>query len=259
MAIDPLQHVQPGDLITSDVAERGRRRAQAISDRSSLHSSHAVAAARLHGRATRADGQPDRRRCGGDPLTLFGQNFGPLASPPSPSAHSRSRTFLPGSSETQLSFAVPSTSRAGDRHGLGDHAAGDGGCAPVLIAPAAPVQSGRCSSTSGRPPRHDQSSGSTYTFQWDVRSNTLLPDTYTFNVDLTNVSRGQRIGVAGATLLNTTPRRSRRARPSGRRDGHGPTAAGASGQRHAQRSRIDRRPLRQGVEPDRPERGRRRR
>jgi IPT/TIG domain len=206
MAINPLQHVQPGQLITSAWANDVVDEINTLAAMLAALGSPPETPPSTSGKPVLTSRSPTGNLEVGDPITLFGQNFGPrhdgltrVAFGPVQISDSQ---FLFGSSDTQLRFAVPNitpatvTVKVITPEGTSDNALS------VTVLPTAVENLGDVQVDAANDPDNPPTptEGVPLLLQWKVASNTEHPDHYTFHVDFTDVTPASQVWSA---LLNT--------------------------------------------------------
>ncbi len=203
-----FQHVNPGDLISSNFMN------DLVDEINSLET-------RLEALETPIGSPPDQgagppilttRSPTGDVeigslLTVTGQNFTPLEFTRVNLGAAQISSFEPGASSTQLSFPVPSTLSAPATVTVSiSTPQGTSATLPVHLVPAAaPAQGGQAFIDNKSTPPGQINPGQPYTFQWDVRSGTLLPASYTFSVVWSDVTPSTELGAwQAATGLSSS-------------------------------------------------------
>lgn len=207
MAINPLQHVNPGDLITAAWANDVVDEINTILAQLAAMGSPPSPPPSTSGPPVLTTRSPTGDVHVGDSLTLFGQNFTPrhdgLTRVNFGGVQLTETSFLLGSSDTQLVFAVPnvglgtfsvtvSTPQGTSTHMLS-----------VNVAAATPPQSGSVHVDPAEDPLNPPTPtfGDPLLLHWNVTSDTIEADTYTFNIDFTDV---QPTGKTWSATLNTT-------------------------------------------------------
>jgi hypothetical protein len=210
MAISPLQHVQPGQLITSTWANEVIDGINAI-----IAELESVGSPPNGGPAT--SGPPvltGRSPTGdvhvGDTITLLGQNFSPrhdgLTRVNFGGLQLSDSAFLPGTSDTQLRFAVPNvpgnvTVRVITPQGTSANAL------PVNVLPQVVTNIGDVNIDSALDPSNPPTppAGGTVQLQWSIDSATSHPDTYNFALVFTDTTGGAWSGILNANQMTVTP------------------------------------------------------
>src|SRR5262245_5223215 len=209
MALTPLQHVQPGQLITSAWANAVIDEINAIvAELESVGSPPDTPTPGgppvLTGRSPTGDVHV------GDTLTLLGQNFTPrhdgLTRVNFGGQQITDNAFLPGSSDTQLRFGVPNV--------LGNVSVrvitpqGTSAAAlSVHVLPQVISNPGDVTIDSSLDPNDPPTppAGGTVQLQWSINSATALPDNYTFALLLTEQTGGSWSGLLNVPQMTITP------------------------------------------------------
>jgi IPT/TIG domain len=194
MAINPLPHVQPGDLITSAWANDVVDEINTLAAMLAALGSPPETPPATSGAPVLTSRSPTGDLHIGDSITLIGQNFGPrhdgLTRVNFGGIQVSDSAFLTGSSDTQLRFAVPNVSpgtvtvRVINPEGTSTNAL------TVHVLPATAPQGGNVHIDPANDPSNPPTpeAGQPLQLQWTVASDTILPDTYAFSVDFTDVT-----------------------------------------------------------------------
>jgi hypothetical protein len=206
MAITPLQHVQPGQLITHTWAN------DVVDDINTLFAMFAAlgsppapipstsGAPVLTGRSPTGDLHV------GDAIALLGQNFSPrhsgLTRVNFGTVLVSDSAFLTGSSDTQLRFAVPNVSPGTVPVTVSTPEGTSVNVLSVHVLPAVTTNPGTVQVDPANDPQNPPTptEGTPLLLQWTVSSNTVFPDDYTFTIHFTDVTPGSQNWSA---LLNT--------------------------------------------------------
>lgn len=203
MAINPLQHVQPGDLITSawanGIVDEINNLAAQLAALGSPPDDHPSTSGRpvLTGRTPSGDVHVT------DQLTLLGQNFSPLSSARVNFGGLTVSSFLAGSSDTQLKFSVPNVPPGPIGITVSTPEGTSSNMLPVNVLPAVAPQGGHVSVAPANDPSNppNPQANQPLQLQWTVASDTIDPDTYTLAVEFSNI---QPSGTAWSASLNAT-------------------------------------------------------
>lgn len=207
MAINPLQHVQPGDLITATWANDVVDEINAILAQLAALGSPPSSPPSTSGPPVLTARSPTGDVHVGDQLTLIGQNFTPrhdgFTRVNFGGVEVTDPSFLAGTSDTQLIFAVPnvppgtvgvtvSTPQGTSTHMLS-----------VNVLAATAPQSGDVHVDPAEDPQHPPTPQANQSLQlhWTVASDTIQPDTYAFSINVSNI---QPSGKSWPATLNAT-------------------------------------------------------
>ncbi|HEX4525400.1 MAG TPA: IPT/TIG domain-containing protein [Gaiellaceae bacterium] len=211
MAINPLQHVQPGQLITAAWANEVVDEINAIIAELAATGSPPDNGPATSGPPVLTTRSPTGDVHVNDTITLLGQNFSPrhdgLTRVNFGGVQVSDSAFLPGTSDTQLRFAVPSvtpgtvTVRVITPQGTSANALS------VHVLPAVLPQSGDVHIDSALDPSHPPTptAGGTVQLQWSVDSDTIQPEAYAFALAFTDVTGPSWSGTLNATQMTVTP------------------------------------------------------
>lgn len=213
MAITPLQHVQPGDLITSAWANEVVDEINTLAAMLAALGSPPVTPPSTSGAPVLTSRTPSGDLHVGDLITLIGQNFSPrhsgLTRVNFGGVQVSDSAFLPGTSDTQLRFSVPSvtpgtvTVRVVTPQGTSSNALS------VNVLPAVITNPGDVHIDSALDPSNPPTppAGGTVQLQWSVDSDTILADTYAFALAFTDVTPSSATwsGTLNASQMSVTP------------------------------------------------------
>jgi hypothetical protein len=210
MALTPLEHVQPGQLITATWANDVIDEINAIIAELSATGSPPDGSGGTSGPPVLTNRSPTGDVHVGDTLTLIGQNFGPrhdgLTRVNFGGLQISDSAFLPGSSDTQLRFGVPNitgtlTVRVVTPQGTSSQALSVNVLPQVVTNPGdVHVDSALDPSNPPTPP-----AGGTVQLQWTIDSSTAHPDTYNFALLFSNQTGGTWSGTLNANQMLVTP------------------------------------------------------
>ena len=210
MAINPLQHVQPGQLITSAWANEVIDGINAIIAELESVGSPPDTPPSTGGPPVLTGRSPTGNVHVGDTITLLGQNFSPrhdsLTRVNFGGVQVTDNAFLAGSSDTQLRFAVPNvlgnvSVRVITPQGTSAAALSVNVLPQVISNPGdVTIDSSLDPDDPPTPP-----AGGTVQLQWSVNSATALPDNYTFALVFTEQSGGTWSGLLNASQMTITP------------------------------------------------------
>lgn len=206
MAVDDLQRVNPGDLITASFVNGLVDALAALEVRvEELENAPAAPPAPAPGAPVLERRQPTGEVTVGTLLTLIGQNFSPLSQARVRFGGEEITSFALGSSSTRLAFQVPQLT--GLPRTVSVTASTPQGTSNALSVPVAerpPVQGGEVFVDDLTGELGTIEAGQTYTLRWRVRSETLLPVTYDFSIALSAVDPPESLpGWQGAITLNS--------------------------------------------------------
>jgi hypothetical protein len=186
MAIDSLLYVKPGDLITADFANGLLNTLSALDDR----------VTKLETATTpSAPGAPVLQRRNptgtvhvGELLTLFGRNFAPIDKARVKLGTIPISTFTADSGDTSLTFTVPSgfTGLPLTTSVTVETPLGSSSPLGITLLEAQVQQEGRVLVADQTPELGQIDVGSKYLLQWEVTSETRLPETYEFSIVVTD-------------------------------------------------------------------------
>jgi hypothetical protein len=207
MTINPLQHVQPGDLITAAWANDVVDEINAILVQLAAVGSPPDSPPTTSGPPVLTGRSPTGDVHVGDELTLFGENFSPrhngLTRVNFGGIQLTETSFLIGSSDTQLSFAVPGIPPGT----VGVTVSTPQGTSPQMLSVNVLAATQPNSGSVHADPHNDPANpptpqaGQPLQLQWIVSSDTIFPDTYTFSIDVANI---QPTGKSWPATLNAT-------------------------------------------------------
>jgi len=213
MAINPLPHVEPGQLITATWANGVIDEINLIIAQLGSVGSPPDPTPETSGPPVLTSRAPTGNLHIGDTITLIGQNFSPrhdgLTRVNFGGVQVSDSAFLPGTSDTQLRFSVPSvtpgtvTVRVITPQGTSSNALS------VNVLPKVISNTGEVHIDSVIDPENPPTpaAGGTVQLQWSVDSDTILADTYTFAINFTDVTPSSAVWSAtlNATQMAITP------------------------------------------------------
>ena len=194
MAINPLQHVQPGDLITSAWANGVVDEINAIVAQLAALGSPPDAPPSTSGPPVLTTRSPLGDVHVNDNLTLFGQNFTPrhndLTRVNFGSVQIPDSQFLLGSSDTQLRFTVPDVPPGPVNISVSTPQGTSVHVLSVNVAAAAAPQGGTVHVDTANDPNNPPKPlpNQPLQLQWKVSSDTISPDDYTFDITFSEVT-----------------------------------------------------------------------
>lgn len=194
MAINPLQHVQPGDLITSAWANDVVDEINTLAAMLAALGSPPVTPPATSGAPVLTSRTPSGDLRVGDSITLIGQNFSPRYSGLTRinfgGVQVSDSAFLTGSNDTHLRIAVPNIPPGTVGVTVSTPQGTSSNMLSVNVLPAVAPQGGNVRIDPANDPSNPPTpqAGQPLQLQWTVASDTILPDTYAFAVDFTDVT-----------------------------------------------------------------------
>ena len=194
MAINPLQHVEPGDLITASWANDVVDEINSLAAALAALGSPPETPPSTSGPPVLTSRSPTGDVHVNDQITLIGQNFSPrhdgLTRVNFGGLQISDSAFLTGSSDTQLRFGVPNVPPGTVGVTVSTPQGTSSNMLSVNVLAAVTPQSGDVHIDPANDPSNPPTptSGVPLQLQWTVSSATISTDTYSFDVSFTDVT-----------------------------------------------------------------------
>jgi hypothetical protein len=213
MAITPLPHVEPGQLITAAWANDVIDEINLIIAQLGSVSSPPDTTPETSGPPVLTSRSPTGNLHIGDTITLIGQNFSPrhdgLTRVNFGGVQVTDSAFLPGTSDTHLRFSVPNVTPGTVTVKVITPQGTSSNALSVNVLPAVIPNPGDVHIDAAVDPNNPPTppAGGTVQLQWSVDSDTVLADTYTFGINFTEVTPASAVWSAtlNATQMPVTP------------------------------------------------------